>query len=295
MRVGFVIGSEDHRRRLDEFLWSAFPAVSRMHLRELVRDGLCEVNGREVNRGVILRAGDYVEIEIEAGSRSSLQPEPLPLDVIFEDEEVVAVSKPSGMLVHPTIRVRGGTLLNAVAHHLGGNASVRTGLVHRLDKDTSGIVLIAKNPRSHRILARHFQQKLVSKRYLAIVEGRPLADSGEIEAPIGRIAAERIWLVKDDGKPALSRYRVRGSAGGRSLLELEPVTGRTNQLRIHLAHIGLPILGDTKYGGARFGRLCLHAWKLDFRHPSDGRPVALEAPEPTEFAALIEKIGRSGE
>lgn len=284
-RFEFVVPADFHRFRLDDFLYAKFPYLGRMYLRELVRDGKCDVNGAHENRGRVLKHGDFVEVVVDRARRTSLHPEPIPITVIFEDDDLLVVDKPAGMLIHPTVGVRTGTLLNAVAHHFGGGYEenfIRAGLVHRLDKDTSGVVLIAKNLRSHRILARHFQRKLVEKRYLALVDGVVGPDSGEIEAPIGRYAEQRLWAVKADGKPSVSKFRVIRRDPDRTLVGLEPVTGRTNQLRIHLAHVGHPIAGDAKYGGSAYGRLCLHAHRLRINHPASGEKfdfVALPPPE----------------
>jgi len=282
-RFEFQITNKDYKKRLDEFLCAEFPHLSRMYLRELVRDEKCEVNGEWKNRGYLLKTNDFIEVEVDRARQTSLQPEPIPLEIIFEDAEFLVVNKPSGMLVHPTIRVRTGTLLNALAHHLNISRSEtdifkRAGLVHRLDKDTSGLVVIAKNARSHRILCSHFQRKQVEKRYFALVEGIVREDSGTIEAPIGRYAETRFWNIKEDGKDSITNFWVRERFADKTLLELEPVTGRTNQLRIHLAHIGHPILGDIKYGGREFSRLCLHAFRLNFWHPNGKERLEFEKP-----------------
>ncbi len=258
-----------------------------MYLREIVRDEKCEVNGRWENRGYLLKPNDFVEVEIDRARQTSMQPEQIWLEIVYEDAEFLVVNKPSGMLVHPTIRVRGGTLLNALAFHLNsaGNSDIfkRAGLVHRLDKDTSGLVLIAKTSRSHQILCSHFQRKLIEKRYFALVGGNVENDSGTIVAPIGRYAETRFWDIKEDGKNAVTNYRVKERFNDKTLLELEPVTGRTNQLRIHLAHIGHPILGDIKYGGRAFSRLCLHAFRLKLWHPNGSHQMEFELDLPEEM------------
>ncbi len=287
-RFEFQVAAKDFKKRLDEFLFTEFPHLSRLYLRELVRDEKCEVNGRWENRGYLLKTSDFVEVEVDRSRQTSLQPEAIPLDIIFEDVEFLVVSKPSGMLIHPTVRVRTGTLLNALAHHLNVSTTAaedfkRAGLVHRLDKDTSGLVVIAKNARSHRILCSHFQRKLVEKRYFALVEGVINEDSGTIDAPVGRFAEERLWNIKEDGKRAISNFWVKHRFADKTLLELEPVTGRTNQLRIHLAHVGHPILGDIKYGGREFPRLCLHAYKLNFWHPNGVERLNFETALPDDF------------
>lgn len=281
-RFEFQILPKDHKKRLDDFLFNAFPHLSRMYLRELVRDEKCEVNGRFENRGYVLKAKDFIEIEINPKRQTSLQPEPIPIEIIFEDSQILVVNKPSGMLVHPTVGVRTGTLLNALAYYLNLSKNEaedfrRAGLIHRLDKDTSGLILISKTLRSHRVLSGHFKRKLVEKRYVALVEGRVKKDAGTIVEPIGRFEKDRVWNIKKDGKHAISNFWVKGRFEDKTLLDLEPVTGRTNQLRIHLAHIGHPILGDKKYGGRDFTRLCLHAYKLKFHHPSDGQILEFES------------------
>ncbi len=262
-----------------------------MYLRELVRDGNCEVNGVLENRGYVLRTNDFVEISVDRARQTSLQPEDLPLTVRFEDSELLIVDKPAGMLIHPTVRVRGGTLLNAVAHYLNADDPEifrRAGLVHRLDKGTSGLVVIAKTAHAHRVLCRHFQRKMIEKRYLAIASGILNDDSGTIEAPIGRFAEQRIWAVKTDGKPAISNFEVLRRGNSNTLVSLEPVTGRTNQLRIHLAHVGHPILGDMRYGGPEYPRLCLHAAKISFAHPVTGVPISAVSPTPSEMEFLLD-------
>lgn len=276
----FQVSTEDYKKRLDEFLFDKLRKISKKYLRELIKTGKCEVNGEWKNRGYRVKINDFIEIELEISERKITEPEQIPLEIVFDDSEFLVVNKPAGMLVHPTVRVRGGTLLNALAFHLnpenGKENFVRAGLVHRLDKQTSGLILIAKSARSHRILCDHFKRKLVEKRYLALVQGVIEEDSGTIDAPVGRYAEERFWNIKTDGKRAITNFWVKERFADRTFLELEPVTGRTNQLRIHLAHIGHPILGDEKYGGREFPRLCLHAYKLAFWHPNGGRRLELE-------------------
>jgi 23S rRNA pseudouridine1911/1915/1917 synthase len=284
-RFEFQVTTKDYKKRLDEFLFAEFPHLSRMYLRELVRDEKCEVNGRLENRGYLLKTKDFIEVEVDRTRQTSLQPEPIPIEIIFEDEEFLVADKPSGMLVHPTVGVRTGTLLNALAFHLNSSKNEtdtfrRAGLVHRLDKDTSGLMVIAKTARSHRILCSHFQRKLVEKRYFALVDGKLEEDSGTIDAPIGRYAETRVWNIKADGKRAVTNFWVKCRFADKTLLELEPVTGRTNQLRIHLAHLGHPILGDVKYGGREFSRLCLHAFRLNFWHPNGNKWLKFETDLP---------------
>lgn len=276
----FQVSTEDYKKRLDEFLFDKLRKISKKYLRELIKTGKCEVNGEWKNRGYPVKINDFIELELEISERKITEPEQIPLEIVFDDSEFLVVNKPAGMLVHPTVRVRSGTLLNALAFHLnpenGKENFVRAGLVHRLDKQTSGLILIAKNPRSHRILCDHFKRKLIEKRYFALVQGVIEEDSGTIDAPVGRYKEEKFWNIKTDGKRAITNFWVKERFADKTFLELEPVTGRTNQLRIHLAHIGHPILGDEKYGGREFPRLCLHAYKLVFWHPNGGRRLEFE-------------------
>ncbi len=300
-RYEFQITKEDAKKRLDEFLFGRFFHLSKMFLRETLKNGKCEVNGTLENLGYKLRENDFIELELDFGERQIIEPENIPVEIIYEDAEILVVNKPAGMLVHPTVKVRKGTLLNALTFYLNEKDLTRSrkgakpqsdnlnfsfqraGLVHRLDKQTSGLMVAAKNARSHRILADHFKRKIVEKKYLAVVEGVIERDEGEINAPIGRFAEERVWNIKADGKSAKTRFWVKQRFADSTLLELEPVTGRTNQLRIHLAHVGHPILGDTKYGGREFERLCLHAYKLSFWHPNGNRRMEFEIDLPEQI------------
>ena len=280
-----------------------------MYLRGVIKEGNCEVNGYAVNSGIILKTNDFVEIEVDLDRETAMRPENVPLEIVYEDESFLIVNKPAEMLVHPTHRDKNGTLLNALSYYLNQenlprskrqntfeNGSeerldkpnpnykiIRPGLVHRLDKKTSGLIVIAKTLRSHRTLSDYFERKLVEKKYLALVEGVVKEDSGEIRAPIGRYEETKQWGVKEDGKNAETRYRVIKRYGDTTLLELQPITGRTNQLRIHCEFIGHPIVGDEKRGGRAFKRLCLHAYKLTFTHPINHHPLAFEIEMPEDF------------
>jgi 23S rRNA pseudouridine1911/1915/1917 synthase len=287
----FQIEETIYKNRLDKFLYDAFPAISRLYLKRLITAEKCTVNGEIKNRGYALKAGDSIEIEVDVNEQREILPENIPLDIVFEDSELLVIDKPIGMLAHPTKGVRRGTLLNAATYYLNFNEKgepksekfIRAGLIHRLDKKTSGLMVIAKNDRVHRILSTHFQRKLVEKKYFAVVEGLITEDSGTINAPIGRNAEERIWNISDDGKHAESNFRVIKRNKDTTLLEMEPVTGRTNQLRLHCAHIGHPIIGDDKYGGREFSRLCLHAAKLSFYHPNGNLWREFESALPEEM------------
>ena len=298
-RLEIQVESGLGRIRLDDYLFARFDTLSRMYLRELVKTNQVLVNGEFSNIGIKLRANDFIEIAVDMSRGTSMRPENIPLDIVHEDNAIIVVNKPGGMLVHPTHRDKNGTLLNGLVFYLNedrsrsecgkepprppkngghpsfvrGGAPIRPGLVHRLDKETSGLMVVAKSVDVHRKLAREFMKKRVEKRYVALVEGVIPTDEGTIEAPIGRYAEKKIWDVKLDGKVSATRYRVIERSDGKTLLELVPVTGRTNQLRIHCASIGHPIVGDVQRGGSEFTRLCLHASELGFRHPTSHETV----------------------
>jgi 23S rRNA pseudouridine1911/1915/1917 synthase len=298
-----------------------------MRIANLIEAGACLVNGDVGRAGYRLSAGDLVEAVFDAGAPTAMSPDDIPLEIVFEDDQIVVVVKPSGMLVHPTKSVKSGTLANALAYHLnksriedGGSriegtsaepgdprssildsqSFVRPGLVHRLDRATSGLMVIAKTPRALRVLSKHFRKRLVEKHYVALVHGEVETNAGSISAPIGRDPAERPqWRVMDDGKPAETRFKAIERLAGATLMELEPVTGRTNQLRIHCAHIGHPIVGDEVHCGLRIEdcglaqspkRLCLHAAKLAFHHPSSGEFMEIDSLMPDDFRAAIESF-----
>jgi 23S rRNA pseudouridine1911/1915/1917 synthase len=293
--------------RLDEFLAGRVADLSRMRIASLLARGACRVNGEEARAGLRLRAGDTVEVEAGGAAPNSMTPEPAPLEIVYEDGHLVVVVKPAGLLVHPTLGVKRGTLANALAYHLnrglmeaGGAPArqqsesgvkppfVRPGLVHRLDRDTSGLLAVAKTQRALSRLSQHFQRRLVEKRYVAVVGGAVGVERLTVEAPIGRAEGARPpWGVSESGRPAETRLRVLERRGGRTLVELEPVTGRTNQLRIHCAHAGHPVVGDRLYGGEPHARLCLHAARLALRHPVTNEWLEFASGAPAELLAAL--------
>ncbi len=285
----FEVEDSLHKIRLEDFLFRKFPTLSKMYLREIIKEGSCKIDGSVKDRGFKLYTGNKIEIEVDLSAQTSMIPEALPLEIVFEDDEIIVINKAAGMLVHPTKGVRSGTLLNALAYHLNYKQErnfeefVRAGLVHRLDRKTSGLIVIAKNLRSLSILSKHFQRRLVDKCYFARVQGLVIEDSGVINAPIGKDEEKRIWHISDNGKPSETTYRVIERRDNSTLLEMKPVTGRTNQLRLHCAHIGHPIIGDDLYGGEEFPRLCLHAYKLTFWHPNGTERMEFETELPPDF------------
>ncbi|MGI9036114.1 MAG: RluA family pseudouridine synthase [Pyrinomonadaceae bacterium] len=319
----FEVTQIEKRMRLDEFLFDKIRAVSRMHLRNLIAREKCLLNEKRATAGERLKVGDKIEIEVDLKAETSMLPENIPLEIIYEDAEILVVNKPAGMLVHPTKGVKKGTLLNALSYHLNCKNTnsldqtkmtqesefkiqnseitndelrvpnpesqildpkfIRAGLIHRLDKQTSGLMVVSKTARAHRIISKQIQNRQVEKKYFALVEGIIAEDSGAIVAPIYHNEQERIWQISDKGKPSESGFRVLERRADTTLLELEPVTGRTNQLRLHLTHIGHPIIGDTIYGGRAFSRLCLHAYRLCFRHPNGNQRLEFETKLPNDF------------
>jgi 23S rRNA pseudouridine1911/1915/1917 synthase len=291
-------------RRLDEFLAERVPGLSRMHIAGLLARGASRVGGEAAHAGRRLCADELVEVESEGSVPNSMTPEPVPLEVVYEDEHLVVVVKPAGMLVHPTLGVKRGTLANALAYHLNRElldesrvdenpipfnaAFIRPGIVHRLDRDTSGLLAVTKTQAALSRLTQHFQRRLVEKRYVAVVGGLLQEDEINIEAPIGRDEDARPrWRVLESGKAAVSRLRVSVRARRRTLVELEPLTGRTNQLRIHCAHLGHPVVGDVLYAGEPYGRLCLHAARLAFRHPATNEWVEFASEAPPELLSAL--------
>lgn len=292
------------RARLDEFIAAELPKVSLTRIRKLISDGDALVNGAPSVKGLRLTPGDIITVKIFAADKSSATPEHIPLEILFEDEHLLVVNKQTGLLAHPSNREKSGTLMNALAYHFWqtSGSAIRPGLVHRLDRDTSGAMVIAKTPRAMRTLSRHFRERWVSKRYTALVSGRIEQDQGEIDAPIGCDPKTwPHWRVMTDGpdaKPAKTLYRIKQRFASHTLLELEPLTGRTHQLRIHCNLIGHPILGDPIYASTvdplvkelRIKHHLLHAGHLGFKHPATGQPMDFEAPLPQLIRGLLEKL-----
>lgn len=321
----FRVEPDESGQRLDAFLAARLGGLSRMRIAVLAERGACAVNGVARPAGHKLEAGDRVEVLDDDDKPTAMTPERLPLDILHEDEHLIVVVKPAGMLVHPTHSDMTGTLANALTYHFNRlriseteedgegdgetvrrrdgeqeedassnvtasprhpvSSTVRPGIVHRLDRATSGLMVVAKTQRALSIMSQHFQRRLVEKRYLALVSGRVVEDEMHISAPIGRDPATRPeWNVREEGKPSETRLRVLERSRERTLVALEPVTGRTNQLRIHCAHAGHPIVGDEWYGAGaadNAGRLCLHAARLAFFHPSGGnRWMEFDSPAP---------------
>ncbi|HET8945340.1 MAG TPA: RluA family pseudouridine synthase [Candidatus Polarisedimenticolia bacterium] len=300
--------SESRRgERLDQVLPELVSGHSRASLQRLIREGHVQVDGRAARPAYRIRGGEQVRVHVPPPVPSLLEPEAIPLRILHEDPDLLVIDKPAGMTVHPGAGVRGGTLVNALLHHGRGLSSIggveRPGIVHRLDRDTSGVLVVARNDRAHRHLAAQFKGRRVEKIYDALVWGRPRSAAGRIDQPIGRHTAARVRMaVRRDGRPSVTRFAIARALGPMTLLEVRPETGRTHQIRVHLAHLGHPIVGDPLYGGRRargpgelsgFDGLALHARSLAFDHPADGRRLCFEAPRPEPFEALIERLAKA--
>jgi 23S rRNA pseudouridine1911/1915/1917 synthase len=286
----WTIETPDVGTRLDVFLTRQRPDFSRSRLQALLKNGAVTVSGRLEKASWILRAGDAVVFTPpEAVAPAVVAAEEIPLDILYEDESLLVLNKPPDIVVHPGAGNASGTLVNALLHHCGGLSVIggveRPGIVHRLDKETSGCLVVAKNDAVHRDLAAAFASRSVQKTYVALVEGVPRFPHGQIEAPIGRHPIHRQKMaVVDDGRPAHTSYRLLGSEGKLALVECQPHTGRTHQIRVHLKHLGHPVAGDPVYGHRhRFTRHMLHAWKLEFTHPALRKKVAFCAPLTADF------------
>jgi 23S rRNA pseudouridine1911/1915/1917 synthase len=349
-QLQFQITEEDARQRLDVFLAARIGELSRIRIANLLAADACSVNQQPRRGGYHLVSGDFVEFTFdEDAAPTAMTPENITLEVLHEDEHIIVVVKPTGILVHPTRNTKSGTLVNALAYHLNnlplerqaatgevsasanfwqadppdhqeavknppsaiGNLQsqrvVRPGLVHRLDRATSGVMVVAKTQKALSTLTKHFHKRIVKKLYLAVVEGQVQEDSGSIIAPIGQDESLRPQRrIMEDGKYAETKFRVVERRDGATLLELEPVTGRTNQLRIHCAYINHPIVGDEMYGSesahwmpsaelqtvesgrqtSDFPRLCLHAARLEFHHPEGGKWMGFASPLPEEIERI---------
>jgi 23S rRNA pseudouridine1911/1915/1917 synthase len=289
-------------QRLDVFLASVLTQHSRARLQGLIKGGRVLVNGKLTKKtGLMLEGGEEIIVTVPTAEPIGLIAEDIPLDIIFENKDVIVVNKPAGLVVHPAAGHATGTLVHAVLAHApeieGVGGELRPGLVHRLDKDTSGLILLAKNERAQRSLQEQFQTRTVEKTYLALVDGHPPSANGRIEAPIGRDPRERKRMAvvsATKGRAALSEYRTLESFDKHALLEVSPHTGRTHQIRVHLAFLGCPVVGDRVYGPRRpslsLQRHFLHAARLRVTLPGKGEPRTLEAPLPQELQQLLDSL-----
>jgi 23S rRNA pseudouridine1911/1915/1917 synthase len=289
--------------RLDKFLVACLPEFSRARLQGLIADGFVLVNGVPAKKsGQALEDGFEVEVHIPPPVPGGLMGEDIPLDIVFENDDLLVVNKPAGMVVHPAAGHASGTLVNAVLGYdpdlegIGGEE--RPGLVHRLDKETSGLIILAKNERAHNWLQEQFRLRKVEKTYLALVDGKPPTPAGRVEAPIGRDPSQRKKMAirpPGRGREAVSEYKTLESFKNHTLLEFRPLTGRTHQIRLHCQFLGCPITGDTVYGkrkpAVEISRHFLHAYRLKILLPNEEQPRTFEAELPVELRNVLDKIG----
>ena len=282
-------------QRLDRALARMLPEESRSRLARLIEEGHVRVEGREAEASLKVRSGESVEVALAPRpADTAFRPEAIALAVLHEDDELLVIDKPAGLVVHPGSGNWSGTMLNALLHHAPHTGDLpRAGIVHRLDKDTSGLLVVAKTEAAQTALVRQLQARTVKRTYLALVRGK-LSAGGTVDAPIGRHPVQRTRMaVVLGGTPAITHYRVRRRFAAHTLLECDLETGRTHQIRVHLASIGHPLEGDPVYAGkvrGTFRRQALHAWKLAFVHPKSGEPVSFESPMPADLEALLEAL-----
>jgi 23S rRNA pseudouridine1911/1915/1917 synthase len=310
----FVVSHEQSEQRIDLFLSRVIPDFSRSHFKKLIKEDLIQVNGNPVKPSYETRAGDLIMAKVP-GQRpdEALLPEPMCLEILFEDKDLLIVNKAPGLVVHPGAGHSEGTLVHGLLAHcqrlaLQGSP-LRPGIVHRLDKDTSGALVIAKSERAYLNLVKQFKERGVRKEYLALVYGSPVKGEGEISSLLGRDPTHRkkIAVLQNRGRKALTRWRVEKDWGETALLRVEIETGRTHQIRVHLSHIGHPVVGDETYGGGKrraknvkaatvrdlllgTQRQMLHAMLLEFIHPATGAAVSATAPLPEDFRDIIEGL-----
>jgi 23S rRNA pseudouridine1911/1915/1917 synthase len=297
--IQLTVARERSGLRLDRFLALELTDFSRARLQNLIREGFVRLNGKAPRPRDPVRSGDTVELTEPELEKIEAQPETIALEILFEDDDLLVLNKPAGVVMHPGAGHQQHTLVNALLAHcknlsgIGGRE--RPGIVHRLDKETSGCLVVAKNDATHRDLSKQFAARTMQKIYLALAAGVPRKSTGMIDAAIARhpVHRQRMSIARRQGRAAKTEYRVLRSGADMSLLECTLHSGRTHQIRVHLHHLAHPVLGDKLYGGkhtATFPRQMLHAWKLAFRHPRTGEVMTFEAPVPPDFAEAMRQI-----
>ena len=300
-------------QRLDSALASMFPDYSRSRLQQWIRDGQVLLNGQVVKPKTRLVGEEVLQMHVQQQQRDDrLLPQDIPLDLVFEDEDIIVLNKPAGLVVHPAAGHADGTLVNALLHFDAGLARIpRAGIVHRLDKDTTGLMVIARNLRAHKHLVEELQQRTVTREYQAIVQGVMTA-GGSVDAPVGRHTRDRVRMcVRSDGKPALTHYRVITRFREHTHVQLKLESGRTHQIRVHMQYIRHPVLGDPVYGGRQripsqaddelvaqlraFKRQALHAFRLSLIHPASGKQLSWKTPLPDDMVQLLDVLQRDSE
>ncbi len=296
-----IIVEDSYGTRLDQYLAGQLPELSRARIQALIKAGDILVNGKATKAKTPVEAGMRIEVSIPEPEAADAQPQDIPIRVLYEDRDVIVIDKESGMVVHPAAGNPDGTLVNAVLFHCGDLSGIggveRPGIVHRLDKDTSGCIAVAKNDAAHLSLTTQFAERSTSKIYLAVVQGCPKEESGTVFTNIGRHPVNRLKMAvvnPGSGKPAITDWQVLryDAASNSSLVMCTLHTGRTHQIRVHMLHLGHPLIGDPIYAHpqrqkAKPGRLMLHAWRLAFNHPADGHRVSIESDIPPEYCPWL--------
>ena len=293
--------TESAGTRLDAFLAAQLPSLTRSAAARLIEGGFVTVDGRPAGKSVRLVGGETVSVTLPEAEEPEARPEDIPLDVVYEDGDVIVVNKPVGVVVHPAPGHPDGTLVNALLHHCAGSLSgiggqMRPGIVHRIDRDTSGLIIAAKNDMAHLSLSEQLQDHSLARTYEAIVVGNFREETGTVDAPIARHRTDRKRMaVAADGRRAVTHWKVLERYPGYTHIQCSLETGRTHQIRVHMAYIGHPVLGDPVYGGKRkenFGLTgqCLHARKLAFQHPRTGERMEVECPLPDYFQEVLRKL-----
>ena len=294
----FTADIEHEDQRIDRYLTEMLPEQSRSFFQKLIRDGFVIVNHIIVKVNYRLKTGDVIEIDIPDAVPTEIVPENIPLDILYD---LLIVNKPKGMVVHPAVGHSTGTLVNAIMYHCQGNLSgingeIRPGIVHRIDKDTTGSLIICKNDEAHRNIAEQIKEHSVTRRYVGVVAGTFSEESGTVEGAIGRHPNDRkrMTINEKNGKPAVTHYRVLQTLKGASFMEFELETGRTHQIRVHMASISHPLLGDTVYGNSKnpykLQGQALHARTIGFIHPTTGEYIEVSAPIPEYMTELVRKL-----
>ena len=300
-----ILIADQSGERLDAFLTRAVPELSRSAVQKLIAEGNVLLNGKPAKKNDRLEPGHSVSLTIPEPKPIDVAPTKMQLDIVYEDEDVAVINKPKGLVVHPAAGHQDDTLVNGLLYAMGDslsgiNGELRPGIVHRIDKDTSGLLAIAKNDLAHAVLASQLKDHTMARTYEAIVCGSFREDSGTVDAPIGRHPTDRkkMCVTQRNSKPAVTHWEVVKRYRGYTHIRCRLETGRTHQIRVHMAYIGHPILGDTVYGHKKpeLGQdsQCLHAGQLVFRHPRDGRPVMVFAPLPEYFTQVLEKLEKMG-
>ncbi|MGN0322703.1 MAG: RluA family pseudouridine synthase [Oliverpabstia sp.] len=300
-QISFPVDNEFENIRIDRFLAEMMREQSRSYIQKLIKEGLVTVNNHSIKSNYKVQSDDLIQITVPEPEEPDILPENIPLDILYEDQDILIINKPKGMVVHPSAGHYSHTVVNAVMYHCKDNLSgingvMRPGIVHRIDMDTTGAIVICKNDTAHQNLAEQLKDHSITRKYRAIVYGNFKEDTGTITGDIGRHPTDRkkMAIVQRNGKPAVTHYQVLERFGSYTYIECRLETGRTHQIRVHMASKGHPLLGDTVYGPSRCPFVlqgqCLHAMTLGFQHPATGKYVEFEAPLPEYFTHLLQNL-----